>query len=327
MAKPTNRRLILKAAVAIQSILAGRRSDGLPELPAAAWMDCCRLRRLLSIALDKGDFPLAAGRLRSQLNTAAERFLTLVRGFSTDLTLGTVHQAGALEIVEELRAIEEEFGSVSINCRETTASVTTEPIELQDVYLGRFRITLDWQQIGNTTRAFSIEALEPNPAASMDSYVHPHVDDETLCAGDGKLAIEAALSQGRICDFFVLVRQILNTYNSGSAYVQLDDWFDSECRDCGDSTPHDDMRQCDRCDTEICRHCVSGCGDCCDDFCSDCTSGCADCDSETCATCLNDCEGCGKRICERCFEDGECPECQQNHETRETAAQETISQT
>ena len=320
MAKPSNYRLILKAAAAIQSVLGRRARPTLPELPMAAWLECCRLRRLLDVAANHGGFPLAATQLRTRLQTAANRLLLQTRSFANDSAVIPIRMPSARDVADEIEALHNEFDSVRISRAKHTVDVTTESIELEGVYLGRFRITLD-----KPSRAYQVEALDPNPAATCESYSHPHVDGETLCAGDGKTAIDAALSQGRVCDFFVLVRQILNTYNSGSAYVQLDDWFASECGDCGDSTYRDDMRQCVRCDVEICRDCVSSCGECNDDFCSGCTSGCAVCDSETCATCLRECNGCDKSICERCLEDDECSECQEQHETDKAATPETVS--
>ncbi len=61
----------------------------------------------------------------------------------------------------------------------------------------------------------------------------PHVSDETLCEGDGRRAIHAALAAGRLYDFFTIVDRLLNTYASGRAYVDLDNWFGTPCHDCG----------------------------------------------------------------------------------------------
>jgi len=113
----------------------------------------------------------------------------------------------------------------------------TEPITLEDVYLGPFRIQLE---LNKDIRLSSVEALselyqggayhvialEPNLAATDASVNHPHVSNERLCEGDGYAPIRAALEQGRLCDFFTLVRSILNTYSPDSPYVRLDDGFD-----------------------------------------------------------------------------------------------------
>ena len=327
MRTPLNQRSLLRAAVAIQAAISDRPRDDTPDLPMAAWAECCRLKRLHNRAKVVAKLPLAASRLRKQLQAATTQLLTRTRALTSDLAVNPSRVASAFEIAAELQALVEEFHDVRVNGKERTISVTTEAIVLEDVCLGRFRLTLDWRHLQDGIRGLSVVALDPVSAASNDRYVHPHVDGENLCAGDGKLALQAALTQGRMCDFFVVVRQILNTYNSSSAYVQLEEWFSRECCACGDWTAADEMRDCERCDTSLCRECVSGCSDCSGDFCSDCTSVCADCDSETCATCLNECDGCGNQFCERCFDDGQCLECNENQEAEETAAAETVSPT
>ena len=40
-----------------------------------------------------------------------------------------------------------------------------------------------------------------------------------------------ALRAGRLLDFFQIVSRILETYNSGSAYVSLSHWNGSPCAD------------------------------------------------------------------------------------------------
>jgi hypothetical protein len=62
---------------------------------------------------------------------------------------------------------------------------------------------------------------------------HPHVCNGQLCEGDGAAPIKAALGSGRLLDFFVLVGQILETYNDASAHVTLDNWEGRSCNDCG----------------------------------------------------------------------------------------------
>ena len=57
---------------------------------------------------------------------------------------------------------------------------------------------------------YRVVALDPHPAGSDESVTHPHVRDEQLCAGDAAAAIRSALAGGRICDFFLLVRSVLD---------------------------------------------------------------------------------------------------------------------
>ncbi len=42
----------------------------------------------------------------------------------------------------------------------------------------------------------------------------------------------AALTEGRLLDFFMIVRQVLQTYSPDSPYVSLDDWYGRQCSDC-----------------------------------------------------------------------------------------------
>lgn len=79
--------------------------------------------------------------------------------------------------------------------------------------------------------SYTVVAVTPNPCEKDDRTVHPHVHDESLCEGEGEAAIGKALSQVRLLDFFVLVHQILQTDNAGSAYARLNEWTGNPCRD------------------------------------------------------------------------------------------------
>ena len=142
-----------------------------------------------------------------------------------------------LVLVDELDALQQEFGDIELDASKNTLSVVTEPITLDDIYLGPFRIQLEFDKLEQLYHRspYSVIALEPNPAATNDSVTHPHVSDEKLCEGEGCAAIRSALEEGRICDFFTIVRSILNTYSADSPYVRLDDWDGRVCYDCGRS--------------------------------------------------------------------------------------------
>src|SRR5690606_20967014 len=101
-------------------------------------------------------------------------------------------------------------------------SVTTEPITLEGVYLGPFRIELDVDDLAAGECAdYRVIALEPNPAASNCDVTHPHIQDEQLCEGEGRPLIRRALGEGRILDFFEFVASVLRAYNPESPYVSL----------------------------------------------------------------------------------------------------------
>ena len=101
----------------------------------------------------------------------------------------------------------------------------------KDLYFGPFEIRLDWRQLGSAT-PYRVVALDPHPAAKDTDVTHPHVQEEQLCEGEGRSAVRAALAEGRLYDFFLLVSQLLHTYGRGSAYVELDNWDGIPCDDC-----------------------------------------------------------------------------------------------
>ncbi|HUU98355.1 MAG TPA: hypothetical protein VM487_21695, partial [Phycisphaerae bacterium] len=101
--------------------------------------------------------------------------------------------------------LEAEFGEPGFNRDTRELSVITDRIELEGIDLGDFEIRLHVGNLGagQFNSLLSVIALDPHPAASNRRVTHPHVNDEQLCAGDGRAAIQAALHNGRICDFFV----------------------------------------------------------------------------------------------------------------------------
>jgi hypothetical protein len=112
----------------------------------------------------------------------------------TDSTPSPV--AKAREIYQDVLALGKEFPDMRIESKQQEAIVTTEPIELDGVSLGSFDIVLNLNSLPDAS--YSIKACEPNPASSNLSVTHPHVQDEKLCEGDGRLAIRAALAEGRL---------------------------------------------------------------------------------------------------------------------------------
>jgi len=127
-------------------------------------------------------------------------------------------------LLEDLQQLEEEFDGLVYNPGQGILAVTTEPVTLEDVYLGPFEIQLLLNSLARDEpySAYDIVALAPHPAGSNSNVTHPHVNSQRLCAGDAVVPIGAALSSGRICDFFMLVRSVLTTYNSSSPHVSLD---------------------------------------------------------------------------------------------------------
>lgn len=212
-------------------------------------------------------------------------------------------------LFDELVALSEEFAEVKWDLQQKTVSVRTDRIVLDEVDLGAFEIRLLIRELSGSPR-YHVLALDPNPCGDDADTTHPHVHHNGLCEGDGHLAIQRALAEGRVVDFFVLVRQVLQTYNPSSAYRSLKDWWGTPCGDCGDYVSEDDRCECERCGTSLCGHCMSSCVECGQTTCSGCTTSCRSCFSQLCGSCQIACEKCGENYCAGCVEDGLCPTCQ-----------------
>jgi len=217
---------------------------------------------------------------------------------------------------EELKAVEEEFGEVHVQTEEKSISVITEPVTLEDMYLGPFRIMLFIEMLPRLYNSipYAVYALEPNPASMDGSITHPHVSGDTLCEGEGHAAIRAALEAGRLSDFFTLIRSTLNTYNSGSAYVTLDDWNGVPCYECGYTMQSDQMYFCISCDREYCDECSTCCEQCHETICLGCAEHCEVCEDALCWRCKRQCSECERVCCESCLEEGICSDCREEKE-------------
>jgi len=228
-------------------------------------------------------------------------------------------------IVAELKSLQEEFEDVEFKGQESSLSVVTEPITLDEVYFGPFRVLLALDKLGELYHKipYYVIAEEPHPAATDEAITHPHVSNEVLCEGDGAAAIRAALEEGRLCDFFSLVRSILNTYNPDSPYVALSDWDGVACYDCGYVMDHESSYYCSHCDNAVCDECSRVCTDCGEVVCGNCVSHCEICDRSLCPNCAKTkCSECESVCCESCLSDGLCPECKEEMEN-EDEEQET----
>ncbi len=214
-------------------------------------------------------------------------------------------------LVEELNQLQEEFGSVDFDKTENTISVVTDPVTLEDIYLGPFTIRLAIDNLSELFKdsPYRVIALDPNPAGTDENVTHPHVSSEILCEGDGCVAIRASLEQGRLSDFFTMVRSILNTYNPDSPYVALHDWDGTPCYDCGYTTSSEDAYYCSSCDHDYCEECSTYCRCCDETICLSCSQQCPLCEEYICGNCLLRCAQCGSLCCSSCLEEELCPDC------------------
>ena len=228
--------------------------------------------------------------------------------------LADLHQAG--EEFDDLKYIEDG----------QTLVVTTEVIELEDHYLGEFDIQLRLDTLADMRRhssTYRIVALDPHPAACNEAVTHPHVSDEHLCEGDAAAAIESALVNGRICDFFQLVHAVLTTYNPRSPFVSLDDWEGRPCHDCGYTMHSDNSSWCTSCEEDFCDECCSYCHCCDDSTCRGCIQNCDACGESTCPSCLTTCDECGRSICKSCRDEAKCPCAEENEENEDDRDQDS----
>jgi len=162
--------------------------------------------RKMGASLAKGWFS-AAERCRNGVNRLLidiPSSVSRIRQLTNDTQKETPNLSS---LVDELNQVQDEFGSFEIDNTENTVSVITESITLDDVYLGPFRIQLELKRFSDlyTSSPYHVIALSPNPAATDETVTHPHVSNETLCEGDGCVAIKTALEQGRLSDFFTMV--------------------------------------------------------------------------------------------------------------------------
>ena len=224
------------------------------------------------------------------------------------------------DIVAELQQADQEFDQLRYIEESDLLAITVGPIELEDIFLGEFEIQLHLPSLSEVRRPhaiYRIVALDPHPPACNDSVTHPHVSDEHLCEGDAGAAIHAALTNGRICDFFQLVTAVLTTYNSGSPYVALSDWDGRPCYDCGYTMASDDSYWCSSCENDFCSECISCCSRCDESTCRGCLEECTVCGELVCPSCKTTCPDCGRMLCRTCLEESQCPCIEERQENEE----------
>ena len=256
---------LLRLAAAIhQQLQAKQSTNANTPLPTAAWRQSERLWNRLQKSRQRG-WQLAANRLQCDLRASIQRLQGELAASAALLLPAREDspRASVADIQADLLALQEEFEQVTFSRRDRTLTVTTEPIELDEVYLGPFEIRLEWGQLTEGQLcSYRVIAVDPQSAASNEGTTHPHVQNESVCEGDGRQPIHRALEQGRLLDFFVIVANLLRTYNDDSPYVSLADWFGVECTDCGMNVSDDERWTCERCGVSICGNCYVSCSRC-----------------------------------------------------------------
>ena len=281
------------------------------------------IRRKLALCESRGWY--AAGKkLLSQVHVVDRDIPYYVQEAERSAQACELKVPSVAEIYRDLLQAEEEFDELRYYPEGNLLAVSTDAIELRDIYLGDFEVQLRIDGLAEMRHGhtFRIVALDPHPASSNDSVTHPHVSDEQMCAGDAGAAINAALIGGRICDFFLLVRSVLTHYNPDSPYVSLDNWDGAACYDCGYMTSPDSINWCSSCENDFCDECASYCRCCEETTCLGCLQNCEGCDDPVCPSCMTSCPECGRSICKSCLDEVLCP-CEEerkedeNEDTRE----------
>ncbi len=303
--------------------IAVRIRQSLPD-PTSAWLDQME-RSLVVISEDRAFIDAVRSRLRKAIErrwfSAARHLLRelpyRLRGLRDEFIrcddlLGRDPRTrpSLRQIHEDLVQVRNEFGQVSFHAPDQTLAVETDSITLEHVYLGPFRNVIRLDRLANCTVEATIEvvAVDPHPATGNDRVTHPHVSNGRLCAGEATGPLAAALQDGRICDAFLLVRSVLETYNPESPHVALDQWNAEPCRECG-RTEGDDLCFCDGCEQDFCNECTHSCCHCSAPRCSGCLENCVFCDESSCDGCFAACAACRQRCCESCLVEKRCPHC------------------
>ena len=284
-----------------------------------------RFNDLLTICLGR-DWNAAAGNVTDRIVQALRDIPYYAGEVQRMVELARMKLPAVRDILADLRQTEEEFDNLKYVKDEQALVVTTEPIELEGYYLGEFEIRLHIGSLAEMKRrssVYRIVALDPHPAASNDCVTHPHVSDEHLCEGDAGAAIESALANGRICDFFQLVHAVLTTYNPHSPYVALDDWEGRPCHDCGYTMNPDSTNWCTSCEEDFCDDCSSYCRCCDETTCVGCLQNCEACGDPVCPSCMTTCDDCGRSICKSCHDEVLCPCVKENEEKEHDASEDT----
>jgi hypothetical protein len=312
--------------------IANRIQESLMRIRNSRYMEL--LSQLTSIADNLSDITKQSRKLRLSVEhdwlSAAKECCEAVNRFGDDISCylsqfkqiaeKPLHEIPKLStLVEDLKQLKQEFDKVNFDKKANTLSVITEPITLEDVYLGPFEIRLELNRLSELYRCspFYCIALDPHPAGPSEDVTHPHVSGERLCEGEGYASIRAALEQGRICDFFAIVRGILNTYSPDSPYVSLSEWEGEACYECGYTVDSENSYYCGFCDHTYCGECSTCCRGCDETVCLSCSQQCPHCEENVCPNCMRKCSECGSLCCISCLEDDLCPKCVEELEKKD----------
>jgi hypothetical protein len=311
-------RQLIRLAQAISESNRPRCEPARTRFPVNHWEEVLRLQERIEHALSRG-WSAAARVLTRDLRNEIEGLERSLNGYLADLDVSAPESrfASAQEIFADLVALPGEFPEFDWDHKERTLTAVTAPISFDDVWLGPFAIELNWEGIYCPRHGcYRIIAQEPNPSSLDDDITHPHVQGEVLCEGEAAYAIRRSLSQGRLMDFFLLVRSVLATYSSTSPYVAIENWDGVRCEECDYTGAPFDLSRCARCDRRLCEGCCTSCSACESGCCYECRADCSVCEDLCCVDCLEPCSGCGCQVCPNCRDVNlKCEKCHESHES------------
>lgn len=319
MTYPNYNKRLLKLALRIRSEVAGVEAKDLSTyLPEHLW----QRSQVLAARIEKAKssrLGLAASKLARDLKYSIDCLHQHLRRMSEQVheTSRARQFASPSELYSDLVALQTEFDEVEWDLAARTVSVNTEPIVLDGIDLGPFEIRLHWDRL-NCHQPYDAIALQPNRSCLNDSVTHPHVQDDAVCEGEGSSSIARSLEEGRLFDFFLLVRGVLTTYNASSAYVPLRRWSGTPCPDCDDVVDEDSLTYCSGCDRTICDGCSTCCRACSETVCCNCVQSCSDCGHSLCQSCQTQCESCDVTLCPSCQIENRCKTCHEEIESEQT---------
>ena len=260
--------------------------------------DATKDSHLFYAAVEKGWFG-SAEKIRIRVNRNVSDFSYHLQRFKDLVSSDETKLPKPADVFAELSQIDQELGEYQFDLKEKTISVITDSITLDDIAFGPFEIKLSLNEINKlyTDSPYKVIALEPNPAGSDCDVTHPHVSHEKLCEGDGVVSIRKAIEQGRLCDFFTMVVNILQTYNPDSPYVSLDSWEGIPCYDCGYTISSEDCYYCEDCEKDYCGNCSTYCQLCDTTICLGCSFECQNCEQPVCQRCTVVCSECDETVC------------------------------
>ncbi len=266
----------------------------------------------------------SAARLKMRMDSVSIDIKYRTKVMASDahgIIAGLRNYPSQLDLIEDLKAIEREFGGLHYDQDDDEMVVISEDIIFDNVNLGSFEIRIPINLISSRP---TIVACDPNRPGSDEETTHPHVQSDVMCLGRGSDQFYDAMKQGRILDAFIILNSILVTYNPDSAYVKIKNWNRDPddyiyCNDCENEAHIEDSTTCQQCGNVYCNDCVLSCSACNETRCAYCMNNkCSICkDKHLCGDCTYQCKTCEEIFCDKCINDPEdkeqnCANCQKD---------------